>query len=733
MLYNRNLQTFDFANLAFQLIDRFMELYTMMTLDQCNEVISIEDQNGNTVIDIISASTNKIAVLEFIINNLTIENLEKVCLKQDKQKKTLLHKLASNADNTSFIEKIIDPLSPKIMAKLITLQDQDNKTVFHMPFFLKCIKNFKKYYTDSDVCRAMNAAILIQDQQGYTPYHHLSSIESSSKSLEESLQFGLIAEVLLHFSTDETLNKLLLLNDKQGINILEANAANHVTLNNDNKKIFNRFASLKTETYTDSIFKLLDKLDDKIASGATIPIHEGILHKILAVCAEYAKLRKDCKFLFKSVRFLDFYPALFFLLRTYEIPAIESLLNNIPAEEFYQNIDRMGSIFKSNVKKTLATIFVARTYIPYLNQDPLAAIDTFGLDTSLTEVTVPMLGYILSTNSSKFKNNILRNPNQFANYMTEIAYYHLTNATKCNPQYSEIIRKGIHLISDRDIRAYPDRNNNNVFTNCLNQLKLVSAYLEKFKPYERNLNALLKIEPADILTSERCEFAAIQCTREAEALPDRNLRKIAFDLHALRFQYQAAVAATGEAEIDELMAINVDDDEKKLAVVEIQPKSIIYNLNVSVYQFLNLKTNSISHETIDEDRYEEALMKLYEQLHTELSLHYDRHLTQFSDYITERARAKSFLFVNSENDYTVRKAYYDILKTQNNNVDDVKSKIMTLTSACNNAVIKKGWSKRSLAFMSQMEEYLSYYVYLNTVKASLPHYVSVSDPFRASM
>jgi hypothetical protein len=420
-----------------------------------------------------------------------------------------------------------------------------------------------------------------------------------------------------------------------------------------------------------------------------------------------------------------------------DINTILILFNIIPPEEFFKNLNRLSDSLIDPITSSLANLFKGLAFLPYRQSDPLTALKTFYLTHKLTEISSTKR-YVLFLNPNhhpRYERDeaIRQNPIVFTTLMTKIVRYQISLANKCNPRYLEIVIAGAVTIRLRDVGTYPDTNN--YFTNCLNQLQLIATYLEKFIKKDANINALLAIDPSGIINSDNCEFAAAFCTREVEGLPESDVRKISYDLHALCFQRQAAEIASHNAEIIHLDAEEKVDneDEKKAPAVGVEHKTAIYNLNVKVYKYLNLIVDNISHVIIDQEKYELALVTMYDHLLNNLNSKYDQNLSEFGEYIALRSQAKPSLFANAEKDFIVRKAYYDILKTRNDTAIDVESKITTLTSACNNNELKSGRSKRCLAFMIQMKDDLGYYIYLNNVKASMPRELAVNEIFRAWM
>jgi hypothetical protein len=484
MSYNRNLQTFDFANMAAKLPASFLQNYQTMTPQQCNEIIYFEDNDGKTVIDHLSADKEKIPALTFILNSLEDDNFDNICLRQDQNKKTLLHRLALLPDQGDLLSHIITYLPTKALAKIITLQDKDKKTILHMPQILLCVDVLERYFADTDVSRAVNTTILMQDINGYTPYHYMNVLEAllesnhtflsleyhyrkistaaravndnilkNNKDIEYQPKF----EIILQFSTDETLNKLLILNDNKGMCFLEYKLSKLYTaipLKNVNTKLSSRLANLKSENYSNVIFHVLKKTHLEVKDGRNLNPYEHVFYRILKICSEIVSARKEYKFLFKSVKASEYYPALVFLLtsctRT-DLKSIQLLFSNIPSEVFFKKYTLMKPAVNS-FRQPLSDLFVKLKFFPFLEQDPLTTISTFHLHqfSSNPEMMKYMTIFTILHDSAE---TIRQHVFLFTILMSKIVRYHVDHASQCNPTYSTIIRNGIYAIESRDLKS----------------------------------------------------------------------------------------------------------------------------------------------------------------------------------------------------------------------------------------------------------------------------------------
>jgi hypothetical protein len=177
------------------------------------------------------------------------------------------------------------------------------------------------------------------------------------------------------------------------------------------------------------------------------------------------------------------------------------------------------------------------------------------------------------------------------------------------------------------------------------------------------------------------------------------------------------ISSLDEDEIETLS--NLDAEEKKSDLGDEAHRAILV-FNCRIVAALDMKTEEATDKEIDETNYnklQESHLKSIKELHKK---NWQTHLNAFSTYIQYRATVRPFLFINSREDYLLRKAYFDAITVKDDNINDIYKKIEIIVSAINNPRINKGFSHRCMDILKLLKKDFETWVFLLETKNNTP-------------
>jgi hypothetical protein len=746
--------------------DVFNYILSTISITKFNAVNSCRNSNRQILLQTVASLGHNPEAIQIIVKRLTPHIAFNYFGVSDNRGMTLAHILMSKhfPNNAKLLELIFSKTSTENLSNLLSHVDSSGKTPFHYQSTLPELNFFKKLLQDKAFVEGMSEICQIQDNEKKTILQILASDED----------YNGYTTALLDAIEPDTHDKIISLINTENENLILTTA-----MYNDAsvlKSVVSR-VNVGSPGYQKAINQMdlnsrtpfsviLVKINNIISNDADRDLPQSGMRSIIAEINQYFEVFETMLSTSKGLTcfnenpqsiFTYFYYlaqiCLFIDINERVFPELTGLKNTlkkatmlfadkIGARNFFKGMEQFrgnSSFYFSRPSIDEITSFhyllLSLDYVPYVHADPLKVLDF--LDYNYIETDFP-------PNASRYRINELKNnkrnnnlivtkrlldfpmmvtekPEKYLNFFTKIVSYQMTPGVTLNKKYIELLDKAQRYL----INTLSQTSRMNLFSrlctlhkNSLKQVRTLLTHLNHLaKPIHPKEMLAMSITPDMTLaqyehSASLCKLASLQC--KDDVITDLKLQ-----LNELHFLQEGARKYIHSFREDEKKNDDLSlDSDDAVASIENDTQNLVLLLNSQVIDRLDdpALNQHASHTEIDEANCEILHTQLYASLENLVRMDWQKHMIEFGNYILRRSRMKPFLNFNSQEDFCLRKAYFDHVKFQDMTDASLLDRIQSVDDAINDPKLTKGYSKTCLKFLKLLKEDLLNFQYLDESK-----------------